>query len=209
MSAATRRERERSERRLAILQAAGRLLSTRPYDQVRMEDIAEAAEVAKGTLYLHFADKDDLVAVLGQDLLGRLGADLDTVLAEVRRGSIEPLEGLAQALRVWGRAYFAQPGIFRLLVLDRPLLLAAFTAGRDGHGPAVLGAVETLVEWAQRSGQISDETQPAVVSHALWALFVGGLLLEGRGEISPQDLEASSLHVLQALVRGLCPPVPS
>ncbi len=43
-----------------ILEAAGRLFAERSFSEVRMEDIAALAEVAKGTLYLHFKDKEHL-----------------------------------------------------------------------------------------------------------------------------------------------------
>ena len=35
-----------------------------PYHEVRMDDIAERAQVAKGTLYLHFKDKEALYRAL-------------------------------------------------------------------------------------------------------------------------------------------------
>lgn len=43
-----------------IIDAAVQLFAERPYHEVRMEDIATRAQVAKGTLYLHYKDKEDL-----------------------------------------------------------------------------------------------------------------------------------------------------
>ncbi|HZW29624.1 MAG TPA: helix-turn-helix domain-containing protein, partial [Isosphaeraceae bacterium] len=43
-----------------IIDAAIQLFAERPYHEVRMEDIAARAQVAKGTLYLHYQDKEDL-----------------------------------------------------------------------------------------------------------------------------------------------------
>lgn len=178
-----------------------------------MDSIAEAAELAKGTLYLHFADKDAIAAELGRALLGRLAVDMEAVTAEVHAGRLCADAGLRRITEVWLAVYWSQPGIFRILVLDRPHLLAEFTAGVGGHGPHILAPVEALVVAGQRSGEIPLAADPAVVSHALWALFVGAVLLAGRGEISEADLRATSLGVLHALVRGLClppdPPRPS
>jgi hypothetical protein len=39
-----------------IIQAAIQLFAERPYHEVRMDDVAERAKVAKGTLYVHFKD---------------------------------------------------------------------------------------------------------------------------------------------------------
>ena len=206
MAAADRRERERSQRRESILTAADRLFAERPYDSVRVDDIAEAAELAKGTVYLYFSEKDTIVSELGRRLLDRVEADMKSVTGRVRSGLVGAADGLLRVVGIWNDAYWAQPGLFRILVLDRPRLLAEFSAGVDGHGPHVLEPIETLVEAGQASGEFSASANPSVVSHALWALFVGGLLLSGRGEISETDLRATSLPVLRALVSGLCLP---
>jgi AcrR family transcriptional regulator len=47
-----------------ILDTAGRLFSSRRFHEVRMEDIAAAAAVGKGTLYRYFKDKDELFLAL-------------------------------------------------------------------------------------------------------------------------------------------------
>ncbi len=47
-----------------IIESAAQLFSERPYHEVRMEDVAAKAKVAKGTLYLHFKDKEDLYQAL-------------------------------------------------------------------------------------------------------------------------------------------------
>ncbi|GAP61588.1 hypothetical protein ARMA_0011 [Ardenticatena maritima] len=49
------------ERRAKILQAAARVFAQQGFQAARMEDIAAEAGVAKGTLYLYFKNKDDLV----------------------------------------------------------------------------------------------------------------------------------------------------
>jgi AcrR family transcriptional regulator len=53
-----------------IIDAAVQLFAERPYHEVRMEDIAARAQVAKGTLYLHYQDKEDLfLGVLNDGML--------------------------------------------------------------------------------------------------------------------------------------------
>jgi AcrR family transcriptional regulator len=47
-------------RRQQILDAALRLFSERPYDDVFVEEIARAADVAKGLMFYHFKDKQGL-----------------------------------------------------------------------------------------------------------------------------------------------------
>ncbi len=63
-----------------IIDSAARLFAQRHYHEVRMDDIAAQAEVAKGTLYLHFKTKEDLYAGLilscGNQLLEKLDAQV-------------------------------------------------------------------------------------------------------------------------------------
>lgn len=47
-----------------ILETAARLFDKRRYHEVRMEDVATQAGVAKGTLYRYFQDKEDLFIAL-------------------------------------------------------------------------------------------------------------------------------------------------
>ena len=65
----------RRDRRLAIMQAAEKLFTSRRYHELTTDDIARAARVGKGTIYRYFEDKDDLffqVAVSGFEELCEL-----------------------------------------------------------------------------------------------------------------------------------------
>ncbi len=52
------------KRGLQILSAAAELFAKHRYHEVRMDDIAESAGVAKGTLYRYYDDKEDLYVAL-------------------------------------------------------------------------------------------------------------------------------------------------
>ncbi|GLS19247.1 transcriptional regulator [Labrys miyagiensis] len=59
-----------------ILRAARRLFFAKPYDAVSMEAVATHASVSKGTLYLHFRDKETLFATLIVEELSATAVDL-------------------------------------------------------------------------------------------------------------------------------------
>lgn len=59
-----RREEDKQQRQDDILAAALRLFDQRPYSAIRMDDIAREASLAKGTLYLYFASKEDVFLAL-------------------------------------------------------------------------------------------------------------------------------------------------
>jgi AcrR family transcriptional regulator len=58
------KERQRQEREQMILRAASELLMERGYHDMSLEDIAARVGIAKGTIYLHFARKEDLVIAM-------------------------------------------------------------------------------------------------------------------------------------------------
>ena len=53
-----------ADTRQRILDAAARLFAVQRFHEVRMDDLATEAEVAKGTLYRYFRDKEDLYSDL-------------------------------------------------------------------------------------------------------------------------------------------------
>ncbi len=50
-----------NQRNELILQKAEKLIKAKGYQNIKMIDIAEALDIAKGTLYLHFKSKESLV----------------------------------------------------------------------------------------------------------------------------------------------------
>jgi len=78
----TVRQRQKADRRAALLAAATQLMAARGYLGVRLEDIGAAAGVSGPAVYRHFASKD---AVLTELLIGvseRLLAGAERILAE-------------------------------------------------------------------------------------------------------------------------------
>ena len=66
------------DKKQRIMEAAVRLFRTREFHEITLDEVATAADVGKGTIYLYFSDKNDLffqTAVAGFDeMCGRLNA---------------------------------------------------------------------------------------------------------------------------------------
>ena len=72
MKIISKREREKIQTRSDILSAARRFFFEIPYDNVLMSDIAKELELAKGTLYFHFKNKQSLyfeIVIEGMNIL--------------------------------------------------------------------------------------------------------------------------------------------
>jgi TetR/AcrR family transcriptional regulator, fatty acid metabolism regulator protein len=71
------KQRQRAEREKLILQVAEEMLAEKGFHETSMEEIAQRVGVSKGTIYLHFASKEDLILTLirryGQDFLEGVG----------------------------------------------------------------------------------------------------------------------------------------
>ena len=60
-----RREREKEQRRLAIMNAAEKLFLSKGFENTTMKQIANKAELGKGTLYNYYNSKDELYISIG------------------------------------------------------------------------------------------------------------------------------------------------
>lgn len=90
MGVQERRERELKRRERAILRAALELFTSDDWQAATIEQIAQRAEIGKGTVYKHFASKDEIYA--------RLAIDFQThVLARMR--AVDPAVGVLARLR--------------------------------------------------------------------------------------------------------------
>jgi AcrR family transcriptional regulator len=85
--------------RVAILEAARRLLKKRPIDEICMDELAEAAGVGKGTLYRRFADRASLCRALLDEEASKLQHRVLTGFGlPVRAKMIDRLELLLDAM---------------------------------------------------------------------------------------------------------------
>lgn len=66
------KEKQRQEREALILEAAEEVLMEKGYYETSMDEIATRVGVAKGTVYLHFPSKEDLVVAIFQRDMERL-----------------------------------------------------------------------------------------------------------------------------------------
>jgi AcrR family transcriptional regulator len=74
----SRRERKKAQTKKAIVDAASELFWSKGYDGTTIYEIAEAADVAPGTLYLHFDSKADIALVQFQQWMADFVAAIET-----------------------------------------------------------------------------------------------------------------------------------
>ena len=90
---AQRRRRERDQRYHTILAAAERLFCYQGYAKTKIQEVATEAEVAVGTVYLYFRNKEDLLI----RLLDKISFEFRAFLGEGFRKGRSPMERFRNA----------------------------------------------------------------------------------------------------------------
>ncbi|HEV3373171.1 MAG TPA: TetR/AcrR family transcriptional regulator [Xanthobacteraceae bacterium] len=126
VAAAGPRANRRAERRQAILAAALREFSARGFAAARLDDVAEAAGIAKGTIYLYFRDKEALFQDLIRSEMGPVVGTLEFALGL----DLPAREAAEQAIELFVREIYSteRKDIIRLVISEGPRFphLAAF-----------------------------------------------------------------------------------
>ncbi|MGP4016061.1 TetR/AcrR family transcriptional regulator [Saccharopolyspora sp. 5N708] len=127
---------QRQQRGQRILDAAAELVLRWGYDKTTLDDVARSAGVAKGTIYLHWKNRERLFIAL-------LRRERVALLAEVRRRVVEgPGSPSLRSLLVQ----------MTLVYLRRPLLLAVVTRDRD-----VIGKLASAERAAQAGSALRSD----------------------------------------------------
>jgi AcrR family transcriptional regulator len=167
-----------AERRAAIVEAALEEFVARGFTATRLDDVAKRAGVAKGTIYLHFKDKEsmfeELIRTAIVPLVGRLAAP-PPISGSVR----DAVEGFAR-LFIQEIASTPRGDIIRLIVAEGP----RFPAIADFYFREVvsrgLAGMRALIELAVARGEIRQKelarfpqllVAPAIVAVIWQSLF--------------------------------------
>ncbi len=207
---APRRERRKESRPAELLAAALDLFVERGYAATRLDDIASRAGVSKGTLYLYFANKEELFkALVRENIVSRL----DRFRAELD-GSPAPASALVGTfLRGWWREF----GGTRLAGIAKLILSEAGNfpeVARFFHDEVIRPNGELFASILAR-GVASGEFRPVDVETAaqLWisplvmkAMWTRSFELCGSAgpAVDPQRLLDAHLDLILAALR----PVP-
>lgn len=159
MGSAERREREKEERRQAILGQARSLFLEKGYNSVTLDDLASACELAKGTLYLYFPSKAELLGTLALEVPRDLSTRFDQALA----APLEPAETLARMGLHYIEHYHSQREMAPLAAL------AGSRALQQQLSPALQQA------WGQENGRAIAQLAQAIAGCVQAGLLMADL----------------------------------
>jgi TetR/AcrR family transcriptional regulator len=177
----------RKERTMtALLRAAEGLFRDRPVDDVTVDEIAERAGVAVGSIYNHFGSKAGLRAALVERALQ---VDRDFMDAAYRAGD-SPITQIHAAAEQYLAFYLSHPEYFRMLAFpDPPGRYAAGHELAQRLARSVDEQNQRLVE-AIRQGIAAGALRavdPEQVATILWAAWNGIISLAWRPDALQRD----------------------
>jgi AcrR family transcriptional regulator len=170
----SRRERERRERRETIVNAAKELFYEKGFQVTTMEDIAAAAELSKGTLYLYFGSKDELYVTIileGFQII-------DDRLAEIEGRDMDLIaKGKSMFMTfiefcMANREYFRITQYF-LSERARTNLPEELVTGVSVATSQLLEYVARLVRQGKKTGLLRKDIDPLVFTLIAWRTATG------------------------------------
>jgi AcrR family transcriptional regulator len=210
MTTQDRKRRERAAREQLFIQTAQEMIREDGLLHLQMSRLAEACEYATGTLYQHFASKEDLLlAIATEDLKRRAAA-----FVAIPDLPLSSRERMLAVVITDIDFVTSNPDHFRLIqyVSTEVIWDSASTERRDAlleEGAPLSDAVARVVADAVAEGDLPRQPQwrPVELAAGTWCLTTGmHTLVHANGMLescSVRDPYALLLHHSQALLNGL------
>ena len=203
------RQRRKQARPQELLESALALFVEKGFAATRAEEVAQRAGVSKGTLYLYYPSKEELLkAVIEHYLSSRIAATAEQV--RVIQGPMAPV--LREMLVAWWQQTYAGPGsgTFKLIISE----VRNFPEIGDFYVREVVEPGHALVRTILERGIASGEFRAVDVESAVHSLLLPMIMLcthkHALGACTEHTIDANKFiaaHV-ELVLRGLLPSTP-
>lgn len=198
-----RKERDKQEMRLMILETAKEVFIEEGFEKASIRAIAEKIEYSPATIYLYYKDKNELFFAVHE-----LG--FDKLLEEMRaaiEGIIDPFEELRRRGYAYMKFAFENPEMYDLMfILNAPMDTLKEENWNSGHKCFAL-LCETIQRGIEAKQLKFNEVEIAAMS--IWSFMHGMVSLKIRNRFKKfneqtdiQQLMTSSLEQMLALVKA-------
>jgi len=158
---------DKGDKRDALLRAATETFAARGFFNAQVADVARAAGVAAGTVYLYFRGKDDL-------LISIFEKTMKEAIASGRR-SIEDLTDPMSQLRAVARLHLDRMGrdralavVFQVELRQSTKFMERFSAT---HLREYLGIIRDIIARGQTQGVFRADVNPTLASKLLFGML--------------------------------------
>ena len=190
----------RPDKRERITDAAIAVFAEKGYRAARVSDVAQAAGVADGTIYLYFKNKEDLLVSIFEEKMA--------MLMDMLRSDLDGVDCPLDKIRIYVKHHFEQ-------LRTHPLIAQVFQVElRQSHKflreyrpePlwAYLNVFGDAVKEAQAKGLIRKDVDPFITKWAFFGaideLSIQWVLARNRERF---DLEVAAQQVVDTFFRGV------
>ncbi|MGD8749377.1 MAG: TetR/AcrR family transcriptional regulator [Balneolaceae bacterium] len=171
MGTEERKAREKERRRNQIIDAAEKVIFSQGLDQATMDEIAEEAELSKGTLYLYFKNKNELYMAITE----RGSQILNDRIAKIFSGAHTGLE----LIRLLGETYLdfvrKNPDYFKAFMYYESLSDAEelekseFAQTCESNRREALNYMIRALQIGMQDGTIDQSYDPKELAVLLWS----------------------------------------
>ncbi len=186
-------QRPDEKKRKLIVASAARLFATRPFHKVKLDAIAAAAGVGKGTLYVYFKNKEDLYFSLIYDGFSQL---VDRLELQLGHGEMSPKETLGRICREVVGFGFGHPHFFELI---RAAGGAMKHPRWDSKRKMLSGLIEQTIRRGVASG-VFDDPHPEITALCIPGLIRSIMLYGPKGQL---DEDVVTSHITHWVERGV------
>ncbi|WP_327291568.1 TetR/AcrR family transcriptional regulator [Streptomyces sp. NBC_01198] len=194
----------RQATRRKLYAAAVTLIAEQGFSATTVEEIAERAGVAKGTVYYNFASKNDLFEELLRDGVGRLRDALRqaaTAATACGGGGVDALDALIHA----GLGFIVRhPSFTQLYVAELWRTNRAWQDTLTTVRRQAVSVVEEVLSAAVAAGELSEDIDVQLTASALFGMVLVAALdwQAFQPERSIDDVHAALSRLLQGRVGG-------
>ncbi len=189
------------DKRDRILKAAVKVFARTGFHATRVSEVAKAAGVADGTIYLYFKSKEELLVSLFEDRVEKLLAHMNEQLpkepnAPARlRAIIDMQLGLLE-----GERELAE--VITVILRQSTRLMKELAAP---HFLAYLDAIAKVIAEGQAKGDFRRDISPHIAARAIFGALDGIALTWALGKAEAGALARAAGQLADILLRGLAP----
>lgn len=186
-----RREREKEQRRNEILNAAEKVFFSKGLNHATMDEVAEAAELSKGTLYLYFKNKEDLYFAITLRSMTILRTMFQDAVKEFDKG-IDKVRAIGKAYHKFSykyKSYFDMMMHFEAVRSSLNLDANVFDK-MHLHGQSVMEVLVEAIKFGIKDGTIRPDVDPLKTAFLLNGVSSGIIHLISREAQHIKQMEA-------------------
>jgi AcrR family transcriptional regulator len=189
-----RREERKAQNRAKLLKAARKVFAEKGYGEATARDIVRETDLATGTFYNYFEDKQDVFMAL-LDEMGETGRGLARAQRQDSGASLE--ERITNAFRAYFEWAVAENDMFD--VFRRNAGVIAILPDREPFELGISEFIEDLTDWADAGDIPAVDFELLAVASVGMGFQVATHLVEG----DPPDVEGATRFCTRMFMGGL------